>query len=333
MSTAEISVIIPAFNAESTITAAIHSVLQQTTLPLEIIVVDDGSTDQTATVVKQLSESSLHVPVRLIRQPNSRTAAARNRGIEQSSGQWVAFLDADDYWETDKLTRQVETLQRHPEVTLLAGRYLNQFPGQPAELPVWRDLGIFDRVLDPKETDAFQIGTVMWTGTVLVKRTSLGTHRFVSGLEPAEDRDLWIRLAASQCVFIDSHPLATAVLEPGSISRSSIAVDCQNMLQVIDRNADLTSFASRRRWRSYVQYRWAANDPSPAVGIQLLMRSFLQWPLPFHAMPSVKRLGRIKRLIVLATKSHRKLAKPTDGSVCLKSSHQEPSLQHRRAAG
>lgn len=333
MSTSEISVIIPAFNAESTIAAAIDSVLRQTTLPLEIIVVDDGSTDGTADVVKQLSESSLDVAVRLIRQPNSRTAAARNRGIDQASGQWLAFLDADDYWETDKLTRQLQTLQSHPEVTLLAARYFNQVPGQPAELPAWRDSSIFDRVLYPSETDAFQIGTMMWTGTVLVKRTSLGVHRFVSGLEPAEDRDFWIRLAASQCVFIDSRPLATAVLEPGSISRSSIAIDCQSMLTVIDRNADLMSFASRCCWRSYVQYRWAAIDPSPSVGIPLLLKSMSRWPLPFHAMPSMKRLGRIKRLMVLLGTGLRKLAKPAGARAYRKPANLKPARQNEGASG
>ena len=304
-----ISVVIPAFNAASTIGCAIDSVLNQTVSVSEIIIVDDGSSDDTAAVVKGYGLTVNSISIELIQQPNSRTAKARNRGIDRASGDWIAFLDADDYWEQDKIERQVAVLRSHPEVTLLAGRFYNQQSGNPPsddgktqprrELPILRETRIFDRVLTPRRNDAFKLGTMVWTGTVLVRRDTIEGERFVSGLEPAEDRDLWIRLSASGNVFLDSTPLATAVLVPGSISRGSIATDCEKMLQVIDRNSHLMGMVSRSYWRSYVRYRWAAIDPTPTVAIPNLIRSIVGWPLPFLSMPTMKSLGRLRRFVVL----------------------------------
>lgn len=306
MSTPSITVVIPAYNAEATISRAIDSVLNQTVSVFEIVVVDDGSTDDTAAVVRGYGPK-----VRLIQQTNSRTAAARNRGLDAANGDWIAFLDADDYWELDKVSRQLAIVDQHPQVSVLAGRYYAQEAAQAVgqeagqeivvaarKLLRFRQFNWFDRLLQPRGGEAFRIGTLMWTGSVMMRRSLIGSKRFVSGLEPAEDRDFWIRMAATGTVFLDSTPLATAVLEPGSISRSNIAVDCEKMLQVINRNSGLLSVGQRLYWRSYVRYRWA-NDPSPAVAIPMLFRSLIGWPLPFFGMPSKISLGRIKRLAVL----------------------------------
>ena len=94
---------------------------------------------------------------------------------------------------------------------------------------------------------------------VLVRRSTLGEHRFVSGLEPAEDRDLWVRLVVSGPVFFYSEPLATWVLEPGSLSRSSLDVDCGNMLRVVRRHANLLGPRGLRCWEADTFRRWAGN--------------------------------------------------------------------------
>ena len=71
---------------------------------------------------------------------------------------------------------------------------------------------------------------MVWTGTVIIRREVLGNERFVAGLEPAEDRDLWVRLTARHACYLISEPLATAVLEEGSLSRTNVDRDCGNML-------------------------------------------------------------------------------------------------------
>ncbi len=97
-----ISVIIPCFNAARYINEAIDSVLKQTVLPIEIIVVDDGSTDESANIAKSIDKH-----VKVLQQHNQGESVARNRGIKEASGDWVAFLDADDIWKPGKLEAQL----------------------------------------------------------------------------------------------------------------------------------------------------------------------------------------------------------------------------------
>ena len=108
-----ISVIIPVYNSDRFVAQAIHSILAQTLPPTEIIVVDDGSTDDTAAVVAGLIPAAA-VPIRYVYQDNQGPAAARNRGIALATGDLVAFLDADDLWLPDKLRLQVAHLAAAP---------------------------------------------------------------------------------------------------------------------------------------------------------------------------------------------------------------------------
>ncbi|MCT7970923.1 glycosyltransferase family 2 protein [Laspinema olomoucense] len=107
----KISVIIPAYNAEATILETIDSVLKQTFTDFELLVINDGSQDNTQTVVESISDSR----VRVISYPNGGVCVARNRGIFLAKGELIAFLDADDLWTLDKLEKQYTALQEHPE--------------------------------------------------------------------------------------------------------------------------------------------------------------------------------------------------------------------------
>lgn len=112
-----VSVIIPVFNGEQFLAEAVESVLAQQYAPIEIVIVDDGSTDGTAAVVKSLPET-----VRYLSQANQGPAAARNRGIEQACGTLIAFADADDLWPTDKLELQLPFLTNDPAIDIVLGR-------------------------------------------------------------------------------------------------------------------------------------------------------------------------------------------------------------------
>jgi glycosyltransferase involved in cell wall biosynthesis len=105
-----VSVVVPAYNAERTVAQAIQSVLGQTMQDLELLVVDDGSVDATAVIVGKQSDPR----VRLISRENGGVAAARNTGIAEARGEWVAFLDADDVWLQDKLERQLRLMAAAP---------------------------------------------------------------------------------------------------------------------------------------------------------------------------------------------------------------------------
>ncbi len=293
MYNSNVSVIIPAYRAASTIRRAVDSVLAQTTPAQEIIVVDDGSPDGLAAIVEQYSS-----PIKLIRIANSKTATARNVGIEAATGDFIAFLDADDYWEPCKLESQLAVFSQHPQVGIVAGRFrMEELSGQSCLSSLKN--GYYDRVLSVGKGQAFLTGALMWTGTVIVRRQTLGDYRFVSGLEPAEDRDLWVRLAASAPVYLMSQPLATAVMEACGISRQTISGDCARMLEVVDRHRNLLSGAARRKWRSYVCYRWAAIETSPRRAFPIMLKSFVQWPAPYVGLPSMESWGRCRRTLTI----------------------------------
>ena len=112
-----VSVVIPVFNGERFLREAVESVLAQKYSPLEIIMVDDGSTDGTADVARSLPET-----VRYLHQSNQGPAAARNRGIEHAQGSLIAFADADDVWPEDKLALQLPYLMRDPAAEIVMGR-------------------------------------------------------------------------------------------------------------------------------------------------------------------------------------------------------------------
>jgi glycosyltransferase involved in cell wall biosynthesis len=117
MSNDLVSVIIPAFNGERFLAEAIGSVFAQRYEPLEVIVVNDGSTDGTGVVAACFGGR-----VRYFLQPNRGPAAARNRGLREARGEVIAFNDADDVWATDKLRLQLDRLRRRPQVEVVLGR-------------------------------------------------------------------------------------------------------------------------------------------------------------------------------------------------------------------
>jgi len=286
-----VSVIIPAFRAVNTIGRAIDSVLAQTLSASEILVVDDGSPDDIASALAAYGDR-----VKLIKKANGGAASARNLGIERATGDLIAFLDADDYWAPLKVERQLDVFLRHPEVGLVAGRYSRQSPDGRAEAGA--DGDPFDLVLQLRGEAAFRAATRIWTGTVMVRRELLSSMRFDCELSTAEDRDLWVRLAVKAPIYLLSEPLATAVLEPGSLSRTKLARDCSNMLRVVRRNRGLLGFASARMWESHTLYRWGACEVDPATALAKLLHSWLLWPLPYERELVAKPLARAQAFAV-----------------------------------
>src|SRR5689334_17679721 len=113
-----VSVVIPAFNRAFILPEALDSVLAQTWKDFEILVVDDGSTDDSETALRPYVE---RFGVRFLRQANQGPAAARNRGIEAARGKYVAFLDSDDLWLPIKLSAQIPRMEAHPDVVMSYG--------------------------------------------------------------------------------------------------------------------------------------------------------------------------------------------------------------------
>lgn len=195
----EISIVIPLFNKKQTILNTIHSVLSQSFLPLEILVVNDGSTDGSDILVQNLN----HPKVRLIHQENQGVSAARNLGIQQSKSSWIAFLDADDIWFPAYLENFRVLLNSFPQATVLAARYLlEDYQGGRNDMvirkiPFYGDKGIL--------SNYFEIASCshppIWSSSVIVMKEALQTiGGFPIGIKSGEDLITWARLAIDNCI-------------------------------------------------------------------------------------------------------------------------------------
>ncbi len=258
-----VSVIIPYYRASQTIARAVESALGQTVGPYEILIIDDGSPEDATGAIKQFGSS-----VKLIRKPNGGVASARNLGIERAQGEWIAFLDADDYWEPLKLERQLAFSEG---VGLVGGRWFTEEPGKPRCVAKVIDSAFFGKKFKPLDSEAFHVAMNLWTSVLLLRRKDLGEQRFVSGLEPAEDRDLWIRLVASTAVYLVPEPLATYTQSPDSLSNSDSDRACINMLKVVHRHATLLGAKGVREQEAIIYRRWAGEhlakgNPRSAIG-------------------------------------------------------------------
>ena len=236
----DISVIIPVRNAERHIGRAIGSVLTQTRPAGQIIVVDDGSTDGTAEAVRAFGES-----VCLIQQPTAGVSVARNTGIAAATGDWIAFLDADDEWMPDKLRLQADCHARFPQIrwsfTRLEWAHPTWSKRQPAHPDAAGDCRVFEDYLE-----AYCAGYFISTIAVMVHRSVFDT---VGGFEPgmlrAQDNDLWFRIAYHYPpVGYVSQSLAVYHLDtPGSSTKINDQVDY--MIALVDRHRELSSRYNR----------------------------------------------------------------------------------------
>jgi glycosyltransferase involved in cell wall biosynthesis len=190
-----ISVVIPAYNAEKYITRSIESVLAQTRPADEIIVVDDGSSDNTAEVVRSFGDKVI-----LIEQENSGASVARNTGIEAAKSEWIAFLDADDELLAERLQLQTEHLQNNPDLVWTTSNYF-KCSCDPDHTRIIVDQGRSESLLAGREFfddyfDAYKVGTCGHTITMLIRRDVLfEVGLFLPGQPRMNDEDMWFRIA------------------------------------------------------------------------------------------------------------------------------------------
>jgi glycosyltransferase involved in cell wall biosynthesis len=185
-----ISIIIPAYNAATTILETIASVQQQTFSDFELIVINDGSTDRTLELLQNIKDERL----RIFSYENGGLSTARNRGISHANGEFIAFLDADDLWTTDKLELQLAALQQHPEAGVAYSwtYFMDEKEGSrsfhPCE-PVFFEGNVYAKLL---------VGDFIYNGSnTLIRRQAIdAVGEFDPEINPCADWDYWVRLAA-----------------------------------------------------------------------------------------------------------------------------------------
>jgi glycosyltransferase involved in cell wall biosynthesis len=260
MSEFDISVVVPCYNRANCVGKAIESALGQSTRAREVIVVDDGSTDASARVAR-----SYGAKVRLLRTKNRGPAAARNLGMQEAQGEWVAFLDSDDVWHTEKLELQAQASREYPDAQVIfcdTRSFANGTISMPSRFALTKfsdnvaerrgelisfNRQVFRRILD-------QSGVI--TSAVMLKRSIPEAH-FWERVVPSEDWALWLTLsvrygfAAVDRVLVDmyihSDNISTA---RGKSMRGDVlaleSINTDPLLTSVERNLVQATLSRRR---------------------------------------------------------------------------------------
>jgi glycosyltransferase involved in cell wall biosynthesis len=313
-SPSDTTVVIPSYNDARYLDGAIESALSQTSPPHEIIIVDDGSTDNTISVCEKFSDS-----VRLISQPNAGLAAARNKGVKLARTERIVFLDADDRLLPNALSYQHDALKMHPEVDVLAYNFWHVTPSG-------------ERLSDCLVAHATGIHTITWskdadsgpwiaTGGLVeallkdypiapaassIRRSTLETcGGFNEAIRTSEDLDLFLRLAKLGQVFaFIPKPLSLVLQRPKSLCRGNprAIADRLGVLTNFGKTHELTGYeASALRkarancevglsWQEFDNKAYAKSRSHAlrAMSMGRIQQGAKAW---IHALPILRRLG------------------------------------------
>ncbi len=197
--TPSVAVVVPTFDRARVLGRALESVARQEEPPAEVVVVDDGSGDDTLAVIDAWTEE---LPLRYLYQENAGPSAARNVGVALCRSRWVCFLDSDDEWAPEKLTRQLEASRRRPEIAVW----------HTDEIWIRRGNQVLQRERHRKRgghiyRDCLPLCVISPSAVMLDRETFLAAGGFDESLPVCEDYDLWLRLCCEHEVGFVDEPL------------------------------------------------------------------------------------------------------------------------------
>jgi glycosyltransferase involved in cell wall biosynthesis len=286
-----VSVIIPTYNGAEWIAQAVESVLSQTRAASEVIVVDDGSTDDTRERLEPFMGR-----IRYERQENQGVAAARNRGLTLATSELIAFLDADDAWHPRKLELQVAAMGSG--VGVLGTR---TFAWPAMALPESKAGGV-----TKIGRERLAVKNYLTTSSVLMRaEVARAVGEFDRTLHGPEDHDYWLRAAEVGGVGILESPLTGYREVPGSLSRRAVSMEAgmrRILLKLDGRDFWRGDRMLRRRAYGYVAYACAflhGADGDNRTALSRVFESLAWYPLPLARSEAGTVCVRLRRVVVL----------------------------------
>lgn len=302
-----VSVVIPVYNRAHCIAEAVESVLGQTFRECEVLVVDDGSTDATPEVLARYGDR-----IRYLRQENAGPAAARNRGIRESRGEFVAFLDSDDLWRPEKLELQVREFRGDDRMGIVATNVIFLYPDREVRTPFGeKDTGAI--------RDGFLDEFLMVTSSVMIRTECFReVGLFNETLQYAEDLDLFYRVARSyHCRILGEYLTINRRAGGGNMvtdgaKRERMVADTLRCFERIFSYPENRTKTARQKNRYRTFYRWIGLIDlysRPGAARKYLWRSlrYKPWDLSLY-VPLAKSFLLGKDLYLRAKAVRRRLA-------------------------
>ena len=205
------SIIIPLYNKAPYIQNALNSIINQSFKDFEVIIIDDGSTDDGVLKVNEFfqRESTPFTDWRLISQQNKGVSSARNYGVSLAKFEFIAFLDADDWWATDYLLNMKGLIDSYPEAGIYGSSYYKVKNNLNIPASIGVDKGFTNGLINYFKVYANTLWMPLWTGATIIKKSAfIELNGFKASLKLGEDFDLWLRVALKHPVAYISKPLA-----------------------------------------------------------------------------------------------------------------------------
>ena len=243
-----ISIVCPTYNSEDYVINTLSSAVNQTKIPKELIVVDDGSTDNTLLKVGKFFNNCSNLNTFLVKIPHKGPGAARNAGIKQATGDWIAFIDSDDLWNSNKISEVSKIIVEHPEVNFIF--HNEDYKKLDGTKIKFHD---FSNIYQQDESLALQLwrGCMIHTSTVVCRKDLLlDCGLFDEKLMSSQDWELWIRMSPHIRFYHVRNVLGTYIERLGNITLTKSYRGLLNQLKVmsihrVNAGASITEYIYR----------------------------------------------------------------------------------------
>jgi glycosyltransferase involved in cell wall biosynthesis len=253
----KISVIIPLYNKGFIISETLDSVLAQTFADFEVVIVNDGSTDNSFEIVSQFSDKR----IKLFQQQNKGAAAARNLGIEKATGELIAFLDADDYWYPNHLEELYQLYIDFPNCGIYCNRYQIKTTSKHFQKPIFNGIDKYYRGIVSNYFYSNKPFRITWTSAIMIKKSTLQKFGgFNENVSNGQDLELWTKIGILSPIAVSNKSTALYYFNtPNSLTKRKInqmkLMDFSQFEKAEQKDSYLKEFLDLHRFFYAIQYK------------------------------------------------------------------------------